>query len=166
MVENSRRSVIIAMMTTDPDTNYAVSVFQHLIQDKFPQCILLNHPILFFLITNYLDTGTEKEVLCTECIQQCFRTCTITTDSIGTIHDGATVSYNFLLVVLFYVVLMYFKACSKFLHQLPIKPTFLKQPKQCKTHQQSRHHIFLNYRVRTEGKRTPSSSVCLNRVFE
>lgn len=39
MVEQSRTSIVIAMLASDPDIEYAVSVFRDLIQDNFPQCI-------------------------------------------------------------------------------------------------------------------------------
>jgi hypothetical protein len=39
LLAHSRKSIIIAMNASDPDTEYAVSAFHNLIQKDFSQCI-------------------------------------------------------------------------------------------------------------------------------
>ena len=39
MLQHSRKSIVIGMNASDPDTEYAVSVFNDLVGQDFTQCI-------------------------------------------------------------------------------------------------------------------------------
>lgn len=53
-----------------------------------------------------------------------------------------------------------YKVCSVIVHPPPTQSnTLTNRGDKCKSHHQVTHHVFLNYRVATEGKKCPLSTV-------
>jgi len=55
MIESSKKSIMFVMMAPDPDLEYAVSVFHHLVQSNFTQYI-----------------GSTEKLLCPTCVELSF----------------------------------------------------------------------------------------------
>eukprot|EP00026_Physarum_polycephalum_P001439 Phypoly_transcript_01440.p1 GENE.Phypoly_transcript_01440~~Phypoly_transcript_01440.p1 ORF type:complete len:1130 (-),score=207.03 Phypoly_transcript_01440:9-3374(-) len=121
MTEFSHKTLIIAMNASDPDTDYAVAVFNELVQNSFAQY-----------------SGSKKEDLCAECLADCFLHGKGDPESVGIFQKS-------------------FLVCSTNQHSAPAVDT-QHQREKCKAHDKDHHHIFLNYRVKSEGRRSPLSS--------
>lgn len=91
MVEDSRKSIVIAMLASSPDTEYVISVIQELIQGHFPQYIL--SATLSMSITRQIeDTGTKIEKLCSTCLCLSFVDFQLPSEQVGSIREGNSVS--------------------------------------------------------------------------
>lgn len=59
------------------------------------------------------------------------------------------------------LVLFFEKVCNTQSYQVIFSKTKKLANKECWTHSQQHHDIFLNYRVSCEGKQSHNSSVCI-----
>jgi hypothetical protein len=50
MVEHSRKSIIITMNASHPDTEYILAIFEEVIEKKFTQCIHLSCQSTFYFV--------------------------------------------------------------------------------------------------------------------
>ncbi len=168
-LDSSHKNTYFVMKSTNGDLEIFKTVFHSLVSTSFPQCI--NQPInlfCFFVVTQHLRLWLQRN------------------STVSKVHWGFTSQFpylqcnwnyfwqckgNALFVVmcdLFFSFFIYFNAqyCSskEFQHLANIVPNTTIQLAHtliCWTHNQSIHHFFINYRVSSEGRKSPSSQAVL-----
>lgn len=71
-VDEKRKLIVIVVMATNPDLELLISCFGELVQNSFPQYILIQQIHRYTDLDQTINTESRKVHYCPECIKLCF----------------------------------------------------------------------------------------------
>lgn len=151
MLEPGASSIAVLMLSTNPNLDYIIPVFYHLLS-RFPQCMHNSTYFVFLMIT---DDGATQELLCPRCVGEWIypqNELHRARKKVGIINPPLTVNHK--LILRFYLFIQF---CTE-LHEVHMNAQ-TTATKKCWTHFQLQHDFFLSYRVITEGAQTRHTKV-------